>query len=118
MEPERGRGTVQRHRNTFHDESQPFGGRGDALKSHLRHAGSHRSNGARKPDRGSRPNAILIAGAVCRTGRRVSIIDIGSNSIRLVIYEGIARSPTVLFNERCWRDCGRGIVTTGKLDPA
>ena len=30
--------------------------------------------------------------------RPLSIIDIGSNSIRLVIYEGLARSPTVLFN--------------------
>ena len=32
--------------------------------------------------------------------RPLSIIDIGSNSIRLVIYEGIARSPTILFNEK------------------
>ncbi|NMG38391.1 exopolyphosphatase [Chelativorans sp. ZYF759] len=47
----------------------------------------------------------------------VSIIDIGSNSIRLVIYEGIARSPTVLFNEKMLAGLGRGIVTTGKLDP-
>ena len=49
--------------------------------------------------------------------RPVSIIDIGSNSIRLVIYEGIARSPTVLFNEKMLAGLGRGIVTTGKLDP-
>ncbi|MBL8582472.1 MAG: exopolyphosphatase [Rhizobiaceae bacterium] len=47
----------------------------------------------------------------------VSIIDIGSNSIRLVIYEGVARSPTVLFNEKMLAGLGRGIVTTGKLDP-
>ncbi|MBL0933878.1 MAG: exopolyphosphatase [Rhizobiaceae bacterium] len=49
--------------------------------------------------------------------RPLSIIDIGSNSIRLVIYEGIARSPTVLFNEKMLAGLGRGIVTTGKLDP-
>jgi exopolyphosphatase/guanosine-5'-triphosphate,3'-diphosphate pyrophosphatase len=49
--------------------------------------------------------------------RPVSIIDIGSNSIRLVIYEGIARSPTVLFNEKMLAGLGRGIVTTGQLDP-
>lgn len=49
--------------------------------------------------------------------RPVSIIDIGSNSIRLVVYEGIARSPTVLFNEKMLAGLGRGIVTTGKLDP-
>ncbi|WP_274629348.1 exopolyphosphatase [Arvimicrobium flavum] len=49
--------------------------------------------------------------------RPLSVIDIGSNSIRLVIYEGIARSPTVLFNEKMLAGLGRGIVSTGKLDP-
>lgn len=49
--------------------------------------------------------------------RPLSIIDIGSNSIRLVIYEGIARSPTVLFNEKMLAGLGRGIVSTGRLDP-
>jgi len=47
----------------------------------------------------------------------IAIIDIGSNSIRLVIYEGIARSPTVLFNEKMLAGLGRGLVSTGKLDP-
>ncbi|MGS1093148.1 exopolyphosphatase [Aquamicrobium terrae] len=49
--------------------------------------------------------------------RPVSIIDIGSNSIRLVVYEGLARSPTVLFNEKMLAGLGRGIVSTGRLDP-
>jgi exopolyphosphatase/guanosine-5'-triphosphate,3'-diphosphate pyrophosphatase len=49
--------------------------------------------------------------------RPLSIIDIGSNSIRLVVYEGIARSPTVLFNEKMLAGLGRGLVTTGRLDP-
>jgi exopolyphosphatase/guanosine-5'-triphosphate,3'-diphosphate pyrophosphatase len=49
--------------------------------------------------------------------RPLSVIDIGSNSIRLVIYEGIARSPTILFNEKMLAGLGRGIVSTGKLDP-
>jgi len=49
--------------------------------------------------------------------RPVSVIDIGSNSIRLVIYEGIARSPTVLLNEKMLAGLGRGPVTTGELDP-
>ena len=48
--------------------------------------------------------------------RPLSVIDIGSNSIRLVIYEGIARSPTILFNEKMLAGLGRGIVSTGKLD--
>ncbi|TIN64485.1 MAG: Ppx/GppA family phosphatase, partial [Mesorhizobium sp.] len=49
--------------------------------------------------------------------RPLSIIDIGSNSIRLVVYEGLARSPTMLFNEKMLAGLGRGIVSTGKLDP-
>ena len=49
--------------------------------------------------------------------RPLSVIDIGSNSVRLVIYEGIARSPTILFNEKMLAGLGRGIASTGKLDP-
>jgi exopolyphosphatase / guanosine-5'-triphosphate,3'-diphosphate pyrophosphatase len=49
--------------------------------------------------------------------RPLSIIDIGSNSIRLVIYEGIARSPTILFNEKMLAGLGRDIASTGRLDP-
>ena len=45
----------------------------------------------------------------------VSIIDIGSNSVRLVIYEGISRSPTPLFNEKVMAGLGRGLVESGKL---
>ena len=48
----------------------------------------------------------------------VAIVDIGSNSVRLVIYEGVARSPTVLFNEKMLAGLGRQIVSTGLLDPA
>ncbi len=49
--------------------------------------------------------------------RPLSVVDIGSNSIRLVVYEGVARSPTVLFNEKMLAGLGRGIVSTGRLDP-
>jgi exopolyphosphatase/guanosine-5'-triphosphate,3'-diphosphate pyrophosphatase len=31
-------------------------------------------------------------------GPPVAVIDIGSNSVRLVVYEGVTRSPTPLFN--------------------
>jgi exopolyphosphatase / guanosine-5'-triphosphate,3'-diphosphate pyrophosphatase len=47
----------------------------------------------------------------------VAIIDIGSNSIRLVIYEGEARIPWVLFNEKIMAGLGRGLGKTGMLDP-
>lgn len=46
----------------------------------------------------------------------VAVIDIGSNSVRVVIYEGIVRSPTVLFNEKILCGLGKGLVTTGRLN--
>ncbi len=46
----------------------------------------------------------------------VAIIDIGSNSVRLVIYEGLSRSPAVLFNEKVLCGLGQGVAQTGKLD--
>jgi exopolyphosphatase / guanosine-5'-triphosphate,3'-diphosphate pyrophosphatase len=46
----------------------------------------------------------------------VAIIDIGSNSVRLVIYEGAVRSPSVLFNEKVMAGLGRGLAKTHNLD--
>ena len=46
----------------------------------------------------------------------VGVIDIGSNSVRLVIYEGMARSLTVLFNEKVLSGLGKGLAQTGRLD--
>ncbi|WP_159952182.1 exopolyphosphatase [Rhizobium sp. 18065] len=46
----------------------------------------------------------------------VSVVDIGSNSIRLVVYEGLARAPTVLFNEKVLCGLGKGLATTGRMD--
>jgi exopolyphosphatase/guanosine-5'-triphosphate,3'-diphosphate pyrophosphatase len=45
----------------------------------------------------------------------IAIIDIGSNSVRLVIYEGPARSPTPLYNEKLFCGLGRDIASTGRL---
>ncbi|ORE96841.1 Ppx/GppA phosphatase [Aurantimonas sp. 22II-16-19i] len=44
------------------------------------------------------------------------MIDIGSNSVRLVIYEGMARSLTVLFNEKVLSGLGKGLAQTNRLD--
>jgi exopolyphosphatase/guanosine-5'-triphosphate,3'-diphosphate pyrophosphatase len=60
---------------------------------------------------------LLLSQGRLQNRRPVSVIDIGSNSIRLVIYEGVARSPTILFNEKMLAGLGRGLVTTGQLDP-
>ena len=48
---------------------------------------------------------------------RQAIIDIGSNSIRLVVFGGAARAPVVLYNEKLMAGLGRGVVASGRLDP-
>ena len=45
----------------------------------------------------------------------VAVVDIGSNSVRLVIYERTARTPTMLFNEKLLAGLGRGVAATGQL---
>ncbi|NTS64511.1 Ppx/GppA family phosphatase [Sphingomonas sp. HHU CXW] len=47
---------------------------------------------------------------------RTAIIDIGSNSIRLVVYQGPARLPTPLFNEKVLAGLGRSLAATGTID--
>jgi exopolyphosphatase / guanosine-5'-triphosphate,3'-diphosphate pyrophosphatase len=48
--------------------------------------------------------------------RPVAVVDIGSNSVRLVVYDGLRRSPTPVFNEKILCGLGKGIAITGKLD--
>ena len=44
-----------------------------------------------------------------------AIIDIGSNTVRLVVYGGSMRAPMVLLNEKITAKLGREIATTGRL---
>jgi exopolyphosphatase/guanosine-5'-triphosphate,3'-diphosphate pyrophosphatase len=48
-------------------------------------------------------------------GPPLAVIDIGSNSVRLVVYEGLTRSPTALFNEKTLCGLGREVQSTGLL---
>jgi exopolyphosphatase/guanosine-5'-triphosphate,3'-diphosphate pyrophosphatase len=50
-------------------------------------------------------------------GPSIAVIDIGSNSVRLVVYEGLTRAPTPLFNEKVLAGLGRQVQTTGLLAP-
>ncbi|RYE10212.1 MAG: Ppx/GppA family phosphatase [Hyphomicrobiales bacterium] len=47
--------------------------------------------------------------------RPVAVLDIGSNSVRLVVYERLARSLTPLYNEKSSCALGRGLAQTGRL---
>jgi len=48
---------------------------------------------------------------------RVGVVDIGSNSVRLVVFDGAARSPAYFFNEKVMCALGAGLAETGALNP-
>ncbi len=48
---------------------------------------------------------------------RVGVVDIGSNSVRLVVFDGAARSPAYFFNEKIMCALGAGMSETGRLNP-
>lgn len=50
-----------------------------------------------------------------RAAAPVAIVDIGSNSVRLVAYQGLTRALTPIFNEKAMCGLGKGVVTTGRL---
>ncbi len=47
---------------------------------------------------------------------RCGVVDLGSNSVRLVVYEGQTRNPVPIFNEKAVLRLGRGMQTTGRLN--
>jgi len=47
---------------------------------------------------------------------RFGVVDLGSNSVRLVVYEGLLRNPHAIFNEKAVLGLGRGLHTTGRLN--
>lgn len=48
-------------------------------------------------------------------GKSIGVIDIGSNSVRLVVYEELTRSLAPIFNEKVLCGLGRAVQTTGLL---
>ncbi|WP_341368831.1 Ppx/GppA family phosphatase [Yoonia sp. BS5-3] len=48
---------------------------------------------------------------------RVGVIDVGSNSVRLVVFDGAARSPAYFYNEKIMCALGAGLSQTGHLNP-
>lgn len=49
--------------------------------------------------------------------RPVAVIDVGSNSVRLVVYDSASRVSVPVFNEKVLCGLGRGIDSTGRLNP-
>lgn len=46
-----------------------------------------------------------------------AVIDLGSNSVRMVVFAGAGRAPVPVYNERTLCGLGRSLGLTGKLDP-
>jgi len=51
-----------------------------------------------------------------REATRCAVVDLGSNSVRLVVFEGERRNPMAIFNEKAVLRLGRGLETTGRMD--
>src|ERR1700693_3481313 len=63
----------------------------------------------------NRRRSKIVAQGRIDNGPPMSVIDIGSNSVRLVVYEGLARSLTPIFNEKVLAGLGREVLSTGLL---
>jgi len=48
---------------------------------------------------------------------RVGVVDVGSNSVRLVVFDGAARSPAYFYNEKIMCALGAGLSQSGHLNP-
>jgi exopolyphosphatase/guanosine-5'-triphosphate,3'-diphosphate pyrophosphatase len=60
---------------------------------------------------GEERHQVPVSGATRR-----AVVDLGSNSVRLVIYEGEARNPVQIFNEKAVLRLAKGMTRTGQLD--
>ena len=58
----------------------------------------------------TRPRAIGLD----RPPGRVAVVDLGSNSVRLVVFDGLSRTPVPMFNERVLCGLGRGLRTSAR----
>ena len=107
-----GRRTVQRPQ-IFHDQSEPVGPWQIAQRIVAAQSPP--------PPRKRVVSAARIMHAPVKGrldhGPPIAVIDIGSNSVRLVIYEGLTRSPTPIFNEKVLAGLGREVQSTGLLAP-
>src|SRR5258706_9970422 len=48
---------------------------------------------------------------------RIAVIDVGSNSLRLVVYERLGATLVPMLNEKVMCGLGRGIGGSGRLNP-
>lgn len=71
--------------------------------------------GHRDPDPGAATPDHLKGNPRIGSGPSVAVIDIGSNSVRLVVYEALTRTQTPVFNEKVLAGLGREVASTGLI---
>lgn len=62
------------------------------------------------------PRRLVPAPQASSQPNSVAIIDIGSNSLRLVVYDAPRRAAAMLLNEKVMCGLGRGLEKTGRLN--
>jgi len=62
-------------------------------------------------------NGRNSARPIAQQGRR-AVVDIGSNSVRLVVYDGPRRTPIPICNEKSLCGLGRDMTSDGALNPS
>ncbi|MEQ8354147.1 MAG: Ppx/GppA family phosphatase [Kiloniellaceae bacterium] len=63
------------------------------------------------------PAAVASQPRASAGDERLAVIDIGSNSIRLVVFDGLKRAPSTIYNEKVLCGLGRGLQSSGRLSP-
>jgi exopolyphosphatase/guanosine-5'-triphosphate,3'-diphosphate pyrophosphatase len=56
-----------------------------------------------------------VSGKALRDSQEAAVIDVGSNSVRLVVYRIDGRAMTPILNEKVMAGLGRGLTTSGAL---
>src|SRR5210317_2500644 len=87
-----------------------------------RRQGMNETTEMSSPDEMSHPDAGLFGRPLfddpgARALSRVGVVDVGSNSVRLVVFDGAARSPAYFYNEKLMCSLGEGVRETGRLNP-
>ena len=75
------------------------------------------SSGSNNDERAAAGAPTRVSTPPHRPGAPVAIVDIGSNSVRLVAYETLSRSLVPIFNEKVLCGLGKGVATSGLLAP-
>lgn len=83
----------------------------ESRSRNLRRAGSRAARSVKAADGATRRSR----GGARKSSDTIAVIDIGSNSVRLVVYEDLERSLAPIFNEKVLCGLGRAVQSTGLI---